>query len=114
MAKPYKLSILSAARREIHEIARLHMALVGPQSARNITNKLKKSLSLLKAQPHMGALIHDEVLRRAGYRMLISGIYLCVYRLIGNMVFVYHVVDGRTNYPRLMSDLPKDTPDLME
>jgi plasmid stabilization system protein ParE len=109
VANLYKLSILHAAQQEIHEIARLHLALVGPQSARNITNKLHKALSLLKAQPHIGAYVHDPVLRRAGYRMIISGVYLCIYRLIDNMVFVYHVVDGRTNYPRLLSDLPMDT-----
>ena len=106
MAKKYSIEILAPARLEIHEIARLHMELVGPQSARRITDKIKSSLSRLTTHPYMGVLFTDATLKREGYRRLICGNYLCVYRLIGDTVFIYHVVDGRTNYQRILSDLP--------
>ena len=105
MAKRYKLEILAPARSEMHEIARLHLELVGPTSARKITDKIKRSLGNLATHPHMGANFQDPELKREGYRKLISGNYLCVYRLIGGTVFVYHIIDGRTNYQRLLSNL---------
>ena len=106
MAKKYKLEILVPARSELHEIARLHMELAGSQSARKITDKIKSSLGKLVTHPLMGISFQDTTLRREGYRRLICGNYLCIYRLIGDTVFVYHIVDGRTNYKRLLSDLP--------
>jgi hypothetical protein len=31
--------------------------------------------------------------------------YLCIYRLLSDTVYVYHIADGRTDYPKLMQDL---------
>jgi len=105
MAKRYKLEILAPARSEIHEIARLHLELAGPASARKITDKIKHSLGNLATHPHMGASFSDSGLKRDGYRKLICGNYICIYRLIGEIVFVYHIIDGRTNYQSMLSCL---------
>jgi plasmid stabilization system protein ParE len=93
------------AQREIEEIALLHMELVGPNSARKITNHIYNTLELLRTSPNIGVDCKDRPLKLEGYRMLICGNYLCIYRLIGDTVFVYHVVDGRMNYPKLIDDL---------
>jgi plasmid stabilization system protein ParE len=105
--KKYDLEILAPARNEILEIARLHMELVGPESARKITAKIKDSLEHLRTHPHMGISLRDRMLQAEGYRMLICGNYLCIYKPLGDTVYIYHIVDGRSNYPRLFSDLPK-------
>lgn len=101
----YKVHILMPAQREIEEIALLHMELVGPNSARKITNHIYNTLELLRTSPNIGVDCKDRPLKLEGYRMLICGNYLCIYRLIGDTVFVYHVVDGRMNYPKLIDDL---------
>lgn len=101
----YKVHILTPAQHEIEEIALLHMELVGPNSARKITNHIYNTLELLRTSPNVGVDCKDKPLRLEGYRMLICGNYLCIYRLIGDTVFVYHIVDGRMNYPKLMDDL---------
>lgn len=103
MEKTYSLEILAPARAELLEIARLHMALVGPQSARKITEDIREALNLLRYQPYMGTVFQDKELSRDGYRKLICGNYLCVYRPIADTVYVYHIVDGRTDYPKLLS-----------
>lgn len=105
MAKKYNLEIIAPARLEIHEIARLHMELVGPKSARRITDSIKNSIGELISHPFMGTVFSDSLLRLEGYRRLICGNYLCIYRLIGNTVFIYHVVDDRTNYQLILSNL---------
>lgn len=107
MRKPkYKLELLTPAQRELEEIALVHMELVGVESARKITDRIYGALDHLRSHPNMGAACTDKMLRSGGYRMLICGHYLCVYRLFGKTVFVYHVVDGRANYNRLLADLP--------
>ena len=101
----YKLHILMPAQRELEEIALLHLGLVGPNSALKITNRIYDALALLQINPNMGMSCKDKPLKRQGYRMLICGNYLCIYRLVGDTVFTYHIVDGRTDYPKLMKDL---------
>jgi toxin ParE1/3/4 len=103
--RTYKLEILTPAQRELEEIALVHLGLVGPISARNITNKILGSLERLKLYPLSGALPHDSQIRDSSYRYVFSGKYVCIYRLIENTVFIYHIVHGATDYPRLLKDL---------
>jgi len=104
MGKEYKLKILSPAQSELEEIARVRLELVGSQSARKITDRVYSALSKLKTFPELGVKCKDTQLSALGYRMLICGNYLCFYRKIGDTVFVYHIADGRTDYPKLFSE----------
>ena len=105
MDKKINLEILSTAQRELEEIAYIHLETVGPKSARKITDRIYSSLDKLETFPEPGIVCRDRQLAAAGYRMLICGNYLCFYRLIGNVVFVYHIVDGRSDYPKMLDDL---------
>ena len=96
-----KIEILESAQRELEAIAELHMNLVGPNSARKITDRILDSLSRLERFPLSGSLPRDAELLKSGYRYVIAGQYLCVYRLIVDTVFVYHIVHGASNYPVL-------------
>jgi len=107
MEKEYKLEVLTPAQYELEEIATVHMELVGPQSARKITDSIYAAMEQLEIFPELGVVCKDTQLAALGYRMLICGNYLCFYRLIGNIVFVYHIVDGRADYPKLLTDLHK-------
>lgn len=101
----YNLHILAPAQYELEEIALVHLRLVASDSARKITNRIYDALTLLQINPHMGVSCGDRLLKIQDYRMLICGNYLCIYRLISNKVFVYHIVDGRADYPKLLNDL---------
>jgi plasmid stabilization system protein ParE len=59
------------------------------------------SLERLKRHPLSGAPIFDDEMRALGYRVVISGKYVSVYRLIGDTVFVCHIVHGSKDYPKL-------------
>ena len=107
MEAVYKLELLTPAQNELEEIARVHMQLVGPKSAQKITDSIYSSMEKLEIFPELGIVCKDKNLADLGYRVLVSGNYLCVYRLIGNIIFVYHIVDGRANYPKLLHDLNK-------
>ncbi len=107
MGARHRLEILAPAQRELDEIALVFMELSGVDAALKITDRILNALEHLKEQPAMGVPFRDKTLRLDGYRMLICGRYICVYRKIGDVVYVYHIVDGRANYPRLLSDLPE-------
>ena len=89
-----KIEILESAQRELEAIAELHMNLVGPNSARKITDRILDSLSRLERFPLSGSLPRDAEL-----------LNICVYRLIVDTVFVYHIVHGASNYPVLFKRL---------
>ena len=95
------LVILEPAQWELEEIAQLHMNLVGPNSARNITNLILDTLSRLEMFPLSGHIPRDKELRNGGYRYVIAGKYICVYRLIAETVYVYHIAHGAVSYTHL-------------
>jgi plasmid stabilization system protein ParE len=103
--KKLKLRFLPPAQQELEEIAAVHLRLSGTNSARKITDKIYQTLEHLLKHPDLGLACRDEILRAQGYRMLVCGNYLGVYRLIEDIIFVYHIADGRTDYPKLFQDL---------
>ena len=74
-----ELVILEPAQRELEEIAQLHLNLVGPNSARKITDLILDTLSRLEIFPLSGHIPQDKELRNGGYRPVISGNDICVY-----------------------------------
>ena len=102
------LVILEPAQRELEELAQLHMNLVGPNSARNITNLILDTLARLETFPLSGHIPRDKDLRNGGYRYVIAGKYICVYRVIVETVYVYHIAHGASNYPTLFKKLLKE------
>lgn len=100
-----KLIILEPAQRELEEIAILHMNLVGPNSARKITNLILDTLSRLESFPLSGPLPEDRELFKNGYCYVIAGKYICIYRQIADIVYVYHIAHGASNYPLLFKRL---------
>lgn len=100
--------ILEPAQRELEEIAELHLNLVGPNSARNITDRILAVLANLELFPLSGPEARDRELRLQGYRYVIAGKYICLYRVIAETVFVYHIAHGASNYPTLFKRLLKE------
>ena len=100
-SEKYSIDIRPEAWAELSRIADMHLSLVGPASAKEITDQLLDDIELLASQPYMGMECQEYLLKPDHYRRIISGAYLCFYRVIGNTVVIYHIVDGRTNYIRL-------------
>ena len=103
-----KLVILEPVQRELEEIAQIHLNLVGPTSAQNITDLILDALARLEKFPLSGHIPQDKELRGSGYRYVIAGKYICVYRVIAESVFVYHIAHGASNYPTLFKRLLKE------
>lgn len=105
------LVLLEPAQRELEEIAQLHMKLSGVNSARKITNLILDTLERLEYFPLSGHIPHDNDLRNHGYRYVIAEKYICIYRLIAETVYVYHIAHGASNYPILLQKLIREEKD---
>jgi len=96
-----RIEILTPALHDIDKIADYHLLAVGPVSAEKITDKLLDSIEKLGEYPLMGTEHTDPVLQKEGYRKLVCGEYICIYRLIDDTIYIYRVVHGATDYPKL-------------
>lgn len=100
----YEVELLAPAWRELEEIADMHLALVGAKSAQKITDRILEDIDRLSLSPHLGKVCEEQMLAAKNYRRLVSGKYLCFYRIIGKKVYVYHIVNGKRDYPKLFEN----------
>lgn len=97
----YKIEILHVAQTELEEIALIHLNLSGESSSRAVIDGIYASLKRLKHFPFSGHPMRDQLLRASGYRYILAGKYLAIYRVIDDRVIVYHIAHGASNYPKL-------------
>lgn len=93
--------ILDSAQAELEDIATVYVSLVGAASARKITDSIYDALEQLAQFPLSGPPMRDAELRSLGYRFLVVEKCIVIYRLIESTVVVYHIFDGRSDYPTL-------------
>lgn len=96
-----KITLLNPAWRDIDKISDYHLRMVGTRSAEKITDKLLDTIGQLAEFPYMGAEHPDPVLARQQFRKLLCGEYVCVYKVIDDTVYIYRIVHGATDYPKL-------------
>ena len=103
MATRYKLVYLAEAEVDILSIVRFHGEKVGGKSAREIYRTIREGVLRLQDFPMMGQLHPDPELARLGYRKLVlNQTYVAVYKMVDDRVIVYRVVNGVTDYPKLL------------
>ena len=106
--RTYRLEILPSAQSELEEIARVHMALSGPQSARSVTDQIYDAMDQLTRFPLSGPIIRDDELRAAGFRHILAGQCLIFYRALEGLIVIYHIAHGATDYPKLFKGTKTD------
>jgi toxin ParE1/3/4 len=97
----FKIKFLKPALNDIEQIADYHLMMVGHKSAEKITDSILDKINLLEEHPFVGSEHPDSFLQKQGYRKLICGDYVCVYKLVNDIVYIYRVVHGATDYPKL-------------
>ena len=97
-----KVEIVLAAWQDIDKISDFHLRMVGAASAEKITDKILDTLDQLADFPYMGAQHPDPVLAKYEYRKVLCGDYVCIYKVIDSYVYVYRIVNGKTDYPALL------------
>ncbi len=97
----FSVELLKPALEELSEIADFHMREVGPVSAQKITDKLIDGIERLTDHPFSCPFVADDELKKQGYRSLIIGKYICIYKVIEDTIFIYHIVHGAREYTKL-------------
>ncbi|WP_373483315.1 type II toxin-antitoxin system RelE/ParE family toxin [Acetobacterium sp.] len=98
----YKVELLLPAQKELEEIAEYHLLMVGSNSARKIVEKIINAMERLEEFPLSCPLVPDEELKSQNYRILVCDQYICIYRLLGETVFIYHIASGASEYGKLL------------
>ena len=99
----YKLAYLLPAETDILGIVQFHAEQVDPASAREIYRSMREQIGRLQDFPLLGPLHPDPELAALGYRKLVlTKTYVAVYRVIDDVVTIYRVVNGKTDYPKLL------------
>lgn len=98
-----KLVYLRLAQGDFEEIVKYHILEVGTASARQISATMETTINRLMDFPLMGQTHPDPILAASGFRKLVlTKTYVAIYKIIDDTVYVYRIVNGRTNYPRLL------------
>ena len=98
-----KLVYLAPAAQDMEEIVKFHIANVGPASARKVYSAMEHTIDRLADYPLLGQTHPDPILAENGFRKLVlTKTYVAVYKIIDDTVYIYRIVNGRTDYPRLL------------
>ena len=99
----YCVELLQPAWLDLDAISDYHLFEVGPDSAKKITNRILDAIDRLKLFPLSCPLAPYKELAEKGYRILVCGNYICIYRFDGKTVYVHHIVAAAVNYPALFT-----------
>lgn len=91
-------SILSSAWEDLSSIADYLVQTAGTETAQAATDAILDAIALLETTPMLGPLHHDPVLQANGYRKLMCGRYVCVYRIVDEVPTIYRIFHSRQDY----------------
>ena len=93
-----KIEWLYEARNEYRDILQFYKTEVGAKYARAFAEKVLSATKQLSRFPESGVLREETLLGRYGFRALFIDHYVCVYKIQGDTVYIYHLKDARQNY----------------
>lgn len=93
-----------SAYENLQEIqARVYKA-SGADSAKKVVGRILDAIDLLGPTPYLGPLHHDVFLAQRGYRKLIVGSYVVVYKVEDDQAVVLNVFHGASDYARRVGE----------
>ena len=93
-----KIEWLYEAQREFAELLSYYRYQVGLEVARSFFAKILSAIDNLVHFPEMGVLKQDTRMGKYGFRALFIVQYVCIYKIVGDCVYIYHIADARKNY----------------
>lgn len=105
----FKIRINPAAIADVREI-KAYIAEDNPGAAAMMGNTIYSKIEKLANFPEMGASLSTKINIKTDYRFLVCGVYLIFYKIEGEFVSVYRVLNGVRDYLSILfaEELPKD------
>ncbi len=97
----YTIKYLRAAQEDLATIEDWYRLHFDEQTALKVTNSIVDTISRLEDYPDSGSLPPDEWLAQNGFRMVISGRHVAIFKKISDSVYIHHIADTRTEYGKL-------------
>lgn len=98
-----KLEYLAPAVSDFEAIVKHHIMRVGIPSAKKIYTLMESTINRLEDFPLLGQIHPDPLLAAQGYRKLVlNQTYVAIYKIVENTVYIYRIVNGKTDYPKLL------------
>ena len=96
-----EVRILPSAWEDFKKIEDYYTLTFIAETALKVTNHILDALERLEDFPDSGSYTPDPWLNENGYRMVIAGKHIAIYRQIGASLCVYHIADTRSDYTKL-------------
>lgn len=93
-----KVKWLYEARNEYRDILQFYKTEVGAKYAWAFAEEILSAAKQLSSFPESGVLREETIMGRYGFRALFIGHYVCIYKIQGETVYIYHLKDARQNY----------------
>lgn len=97
----YNVEILPSAWEDLKKIEDWYLINFDVQTALKVSDNILNCIDNLALFPNSGSKIPDDWLNEQGYRMVICGKCVAIYRWINDIVYIYHIADTRTEYTKL-------------
>ncbi|MCM1544930.1 MAG: type II toxin-antitoxin system RelE/ParE family toxin [Ruminococcus sp.] len=88
--------------KEIHDY--IEYKLLNPYSAKAVTDRIVQSCYRLMQMPNMGISMKAKTGIETDYRCLICGNYIAFYTIENQAVRIERILDGRTEYMKVIFD----------
>lgn len=103
MPTKVNLEYLAPAVSDFEEIVKYHITQLGTPYARKIYTAMESGINRLSDFPLLGQTHSDPLLANQGFRKLVlTDTYVAIYKIAGDTVYIYRIVNGKTDYPRLL------------
>ena len=93
-----KVEWLYEAQCEFRDFLTYYQTQVGGKYARKFADQILDAVGKLESFPELGVLRKDTLMGKYGFRALFINQYVCVYKIEGELVLIYHLADARKNY----------------
>lgn len=97
----YRVEILPAAWEDLKRIEDWYLIQFDVETALKVSGHILDAVERLENFPDSGSLTPDEWLNQQGYRMVICGKHVAIYKQVGEIVYIYHIADTQTEYTKL-------------
>ena len=103
MPTKVNLEYLTPAISDFEEIVKYHITQAGVPYAKKIYTTMESMISKLEDFPLLGQIHPDPLLAAQGYRKLVlTQTYVAIYRIVDKTVYIYRIVNAKTDYPKLL------------
>ena len=103
----YSADFSEQAADDLSDITRyISDELYNPQAAKRFYNEVANKLTLLREQPYMFPLYHDDALSEEGIRVMVIGNFLMFYAVDAekSMVSIVRILYGRRNIASVLGE----------